>query len=284
MSWFYEVISEMDNELVFKPTYRFQGDEGEPSIENTVEAFERHIEIAFSDWTAYKVFGHKRGEHKYDCYSDTSVWEFLIDVALDYTDGVVWVDKSEEDEEEEEDQDVEEEENSEDEDEDEDEDADEDEDEDAFTEEFIKKNDIAIAQNDIAIDQKDTESQEERTLRIFKEDEEIQKLRRDEEEQNELRRGYEKRLNAIEKHQLFLRSLTESRIAGVTPKGIRTRELFVVYTKNWNRLCTTEDEEYRYVNKYSRGQWQLLLDKGYLTKGEKAKLEEFARDFGAMDY
>jgi len=132
--------------------------------------------------------------------------------------------------------------------------------------------------------QNDTESQEERTIRIFKEDEEIQKLRRDEEEQNELRRGYEKRLDAIENHQLFLRSLTESRIAGVAPKNIGAREWFVGYIKNGNKLFTTEGEESRYVCKYYRGQWRLLLERGHLTKGEKDKLEYFARDFGAMDY
>lgn len=86
MSWFYEAISEMGEEIDFE----------ESDSQNTVSAFERHIEEAFKDWTVYKVFGHQKGKHKYDLYEN--VWEFLRDVAIDYTKThpqVVFVDKEE---------------------------------------------------------------------------------------------------------------------------------------------------------------------------------------------
>ena len=98
-------------------------------------------------------------------------------------------------------------------------------------------------------------------------------------ERVELRERYEKRMGAIEKHQLFLRSLTEGK-----PKGIKTRTWFVAYIKNANKVFETEQEEYKFVNKYYRGQWDMLLTKGHLKKEEQDRLSEFARDFGAMDY
>jgi hypothetical protein len=111
MSWFYESLSEMEEELDFKPTYCFRSDDEKSAIQNTVNAFERHIEGAFKDWTVYKVFGHQKGEHKYECYEN--VWEFLRDVAIDYTKThpqVFFVNKEEEEGVEEEEEEVEEEE------------------------------------------------------------------------------------------------------------------------------------------------------------------------------
>jgi len=101
MSWFYEALSEMGEEIDFKPTYCFRSDDEKSAIQNTVNAFERHIEGAFKDWTVYKVFGHQKGVHKYELYEN--VWEFLRDVAIDYTRDfktVVFVNKEEEEEEE----------------------------------------------------------------------------------------------------------------------------------------------------------------------------------------
>jgi hypothetical protein len=83
MSWFYESLSEMNEEIDFKPTYCFKSDTEESAIKHTISAFERHIEVAFKDWTVYKVFGHQKGDHEYENYE--IVWEFLRDVAIDYT-------------------------------------------------------------------------------------------------------------------------------------------------------------------------------------------------------
>ena len=97
MSWFYESLSEMDEDVDFKPTYCFRSDTEESAIKNTIGAFESHIEEAFKDYTVYKVFGHQKGDHKYELYEN--VWEFLRDVAIDYTKthpAVVWVDKNKE--------------------------------------------------------------------------------------------------------------------------------------------------------------------------------------------
>jgi len=106
MSWFYEALSEMGEEFDFKPTYPRGLDlTEEKAIKWTIEDFEKHIEKAFHDWTVYKVFGHERGEHKYDLYEN--VWDFLRDVAIDYTeknDKVIWVNNQEEEESEEDDE------------------------------------------------------------------------------------------------------------------------------------------------------------------------------------
>lgn len=100
MSWFYESLSEMDQAVDFKPTYCFRSDTEESAIKNTIGEFERHIEQAFKDYTVYKLFGHQKGDHKYELYDN--VWEFLRDVAIHYTKthpAVVWVDKEQEQEE-----------------------------------------------------------------------------------------------------------------------------------------------------------------------------------------
>jgi hypothetical protein len=94
----------------------------------------------------------------------------------------------------------------------------------------------------------------------------------------ELRERYQMRLDAIEKHQLFLCSLIESK-----PKN-KYRRWFVGYTKHSNKVFETEQEEYEFVSKYHRNQWGVLLEKGNLTIKEKDELAAFAADFGAMDY
>lgn len=87
MSWFYESLSEQEIELDFKPTYspyrpRDEQDEKE-CVQTTINLFEHHIEEAFKDYTVYRVFGHKKGNHDYEIYED-DVWGFLHDVALAY--------------------------------------------------------------------------------------------------------------------------------------------------------------------------------------------------------
>ena len=89
MSWFYEAMSEQDITFDFLPTYyralAIQEDEKEKkdATNTTIAMFEHHIEDAFKDWAVYKVIGHKKGDHNYDIHD--SVWEFLHDVAIDYT-------------------------------------------------------------------------------------------------------------------------------------------------------------------------------------------------------
>jgi hypothetical protein len=86
MAWFYEAMSEFEMEFDYKPTYSnfisLQETE-EEATEFTIKLFEHHIETAFKDWTIYKVFGHERGDRKYELYCE--VWEFLRDVAIGYS-------------------------------------------------------------------------------------------------------------------------------------------------------------------------------------------------------
>ena len=67
MSWFYEALSDLEFEF---------------DCEQSKLDFEHHIEEAFNDWTVYKVFGHKNGDHSFECYEN--VWEFLHDIAIQY--------------------------------------------------------------------------------------------------------------------------------------------------------------------------------------------------------
>lgn len=89
MSWFYEAMNDYHIEFDWKPTYSHYGSEDEKeAVKLTVALFERHIEIAFKDWTVYRVFGHKKGDHKYEHYEEGGgeggVWEFLRDIASAY--------------------------------------------------------------------------------------------------------------------------------------------------------------------------------------------------------
>ena len=89
MAWFYEAMSEDHKDFDFQPTYFDTNDETEEdAIQTTIKHFEKHIEDAFNDYMVYKVFGHTSGKYQYevqghDVYS--SVWEFLSDVADDYS-------------------------------------------------------------------------------------------------------------------------------------------------------------------------------------------------------
>ena len=92
LSWFYESLSDSGESVEFKPTYTSKYDTEKESVKFTTTMFEAHIDTAFNDWTEYKIFGHDNGEHNYAIYG--SVWEFLRDVAIDYTRThpvVVWV-------------------------------------------------------------------------------------------------------------------------------------------------------------------------------------------------
>ena len=88
MSWFYESISERNEEIEF----------GNQDIQ---DKFEYHIEKAFNDWTVYKVFNHKIGDRDYDSYDN--VWSFLYDIANEYSvdKNILFVSTEEEEEEEE---------------------------------------------------------------------------------------------------------------------------------------------------------------------------------------
>lgn len=88
MSWFYKATNERNIEFDFLPTYyrgmsvQEQEDNYKDAVKLTITFFEKHIENAFNDWAVYKVFGHKKGDHKYEDYED--VWEFVIDITYDY--------------------------------------------------------------------------------------------------------------------------------------------------------------------------------------------------------
>lgn len=70
-------------EIDFRPTIMDGIQETEDEqMQLTIDLFEKHIESAFHDWTVYKVFGHPKGDHKYERYEN--VWEFLYDIAEEY--------------------------------------------------------------------------------------------------------------------------------------------------------------------------------------------------------
>lgn len=108
MSWFYESMREAELEFDFLPAEicpYFPFDTERQAIDYTIKQFECHIEKAFNDWVKYKIFNFNNSSRDFDIYCD--VWEFLRDVAIDYSNensSVVLVEKDEEEEEEEDEQ------------------------------------------------------------------------------------------------------------------------------------------------------------------------------------
>lgn len=95
--------------------------------------------------------------------------------------------------------------------------------------------------------------------------------------------GFNNRQQAIEAFADMLDGLTRD-VGGKKPKGILTRKWFVNYIKNGNRMFDNEEDEYRYVGKWGRSHWDMVMQKGKLTAEEKNQLQLFAELFGAMDY
>ena len=86
INWFYEAMREYNMYFDFKPTNSrciSIHDIEEHGIQITINIFEGHINSAFNDWTVYKVFSHQKGTYKYENYEN--VWEFLREVAEDYS-------------------------------------------------------------------------------------------------------------------------------------------------------------------------------------------------------
>ncbi len=98
-------------------------------------------------------------------------------------------------------------------------------------------------------------------------------------EQDELKERFTKRTEYLKNNQHFLAELAYRK-----GKGIRARGWFVNYINCGNRLFPTEEEEYRYINKWGRGQWEMVTVKGFLTKEELKSLWYLGNEFGAMDY
>ena len=88
--WFYEAMRDYNKDFDFQPTYceAIENETEEDAIQTTIKYFEKHIEDAFNDYTVYKVFGHESGRYQYTVNGDdvySNVWEFLSDVADDYS-------------------------------------------------------------------------------------------------------------------------------------------------------------------------------------------------------
>jgi hypothetical protein len=102
MAWFYECLSRLGFKLDFRATYRHPIYSEKDAIQNTVDAFEHHIEEAFKDWVHYKVFGVWRRRSIKQTYRNRHVSEFLCAHTIEYTDThpqVVLVSEEEEEEE-----------------------------------------------------------------------------------------------------------------------------------------------------------------------------------------
>lgn len=90
VAWFYEYLTEREYEIDFKPrntrVYDYIADDEkreEMCVKNTISLYEHHLDDAFKEWVAYKVFGHKSNpKTKYDIYND--VYEFLEDATVEY--------------------------------------------------------------------------------------------------------------------------------------------------------------------------------------------------------
>lgn len=107
MSWYYEAMSEYGLEIEFKPSVGLSEWTEKQRISLTKKLFENHIEEAFNNWIAYKVFDHKVGDHNYELFCD--VWEFLRDITIEYKNNhttikLIFTEEEEEEEKEEEEQ------------------------------------------------------------------------------------------------------------------------------------------------------------------------------------
>lgn len=82
MEWFYEAMTDCRMTFEFDMTHNDYHD-GQEQTQTTIDLFEKHIEDAFHNWTVYKVIGHKMSDYHYEIYE--TVWEFLFDVAEEYS-------------------------------------------------------------------------------------------------------------------------------------------------------------------------------------------------------
>jgi len=93
-----------------------------------------------------------------------------------------------------------------------------------------------------------------------------------------------KRAKAIEKHKDFIENLT----AINSPH--RRQKRFRRWFKNWliytsTKVFENEDEEYKHINKFGRGAWEMVqLKKTFTSKAEFDIVCDISQDFGAWDY
>jgi len=95
--------------------------------------------------------------------------------------------------------------------------------------------------------------------------------------------SFNRRQQTINIFTEFLEGLTNE-VNGKKPKGILTRKWWVNYIIKNNKIFNDEEEEYKYVCKWGRGHWDILITKGKLTLKEKEQLILFAELYGAMYY
>lgn len=129
------------------------------------------------------------------------------------------------------------------------------------------------------------ETQEQRTLRIFKEDAEIQKKRNEEcntiEKINErMIEGQKKRQYTVELYKGFL----DKMIIG-KQKGIRYRRRLHGYLHHGAKITFKDDgDEYDYIGKFGRGAWCCDEIQKAFNKSEQDIIAAIGRAYGAMDY
>jgi hypothetical protein len=89
MGWFYEAMSEMEEEIDFEPTpaegYEINDENMKKALtELTIKRFEEHIEECLHKYITHKTFILDKDRNK-DIEGYDSVWEYLRDCAMDYS-------------------------------------------------------------------------------------------------------------------------------------------------------------------------------------------------------
>jgi len=127
------------------------------------------------------------------------------------------------------------------------------------------------------------ETPEQRTERIFKEDEEKRQQEWEEEEIKRLSERRLRRIAVIERH----RAILDDSIQG-KQKGIRFRRYFHYYvTTIAYKIFQTEDEEYAYVGKPDRLRYNDLREimKAYKKRDPMMEvIGEIMTEFGCFEY
>lgn len=125
-----------------------------------------------------------------------------------------------------------------------------------------------------------TETKEQRTKRIFEEDEYNRQQAFLKEETSGLLERQQKRLAIITKYKEELDAMISGK-----PKGLRFRKyfhnfVFVVSTK----IFQTENDEYNCIGKAGRESWTEYNELKKFNKEERKIIDEIIREFGCYDY
>jgi len=96
IDWFYQMMSERNETIEFRPTQRVSGTEDERT-EYSRSMFHQHIEDAVYAFMSYKAFGHIIEGSRSDLYEN--VWECMYEAAhsFDHPEDIIITNTEEDD-------------------------------------------------------------------------------------------------------------------------------------------------------------------------------------------